>query len=528
MRSYSKKHMQEEQSKKIRTRFAPSPTGYLHVGGLRTALYNYLFAKKFGGTFILRIEDTDQTRKVEGAVQNLITTLEWAGLTWNEGPEKEGGFGPYIQSERTQTYQKYAKQLMEQEKAYPCFCTAERLEKMREEQKKAGLPPKYDGFCRNLPKDQVEKMLKDKTPHVIRLRVPYGSKVEFKDIIRKKVVFDAKEIDDQVLLKSDGFPTYHLANVVDDHLMEVTHVIRGEEWLPSTPKHVLLYQAFGWQMPVFAHLPLLLNPDRSKLSKRQGDVAVEDYMKKGYSKEAIVNFVAFLGWNPGDNREVFSLEELVQDFSLEKVQKAGAIFNLEKLDWYNWIWQQRKFGEELKKEIPSLSLKPTKNGYQFEFTDKQERELFCEKLLALSEEHIPETWKREEHKKLLKALYAIKDKILREPKNTAENMKFFFEDISCEKNLILNEKMNIDETIAKKSLEQIQKDLGELNEWEEEKITETLMNTIKNLQLKNGQVLWPLRAALTGQQFSPGAFECALVLGKKETLKRIELALKKF
>lgn len=519
--------MSEEQ-KNIRTRFAPSPTGYLHVGGLRTALYNYLFAKKNGGQFILRIEDTDQARRVEGTVENLISTLEWAGIIWNEGPEKGGDCGPYIQSERTEIYQKYAKQLMDEEKAYPCFCSAERLEKMREEQKKAGVAPKYDGHCRNLPKEEVEKLLAEKKPYVIRLRVPYNQRIEFKDIIRKKVVFEAKEVDDQVLIKSDGFPTYHLANVVDDHLMGITHVIRGEEWLPSTPKHVLLYQAFGWKLPTFAHLPLLLNPDRSKLSKRQGDVAVEDYMKKGYSKEAIINFVAFLGWNPGDNREIFSLEELEKEFDIERVQKAGAIFNLEKLDWYNWLWQQRKFYEELKKEIPNLNLEPTKNGYQFEFANHKEREIFVEKLFSLCKEYLPEEWEKNEHKKIQRALYTVKDKILRDPKSAKEHMNFFFNDIEYSKELLTHEKMKVDFATAEQAITQSMEDLEKLNEWEDEKITETLLGAIKKLGLKNGQVLWPFRAALTGQEFSPGAFECAYVLGKQETLKRLEQALEKF
>ena len=511
----------------IRTRFAPSPTGYLHVGGFRTALYNYLFAKKNGGKFILRIEDTDQSRKVEGAMENLLRTMEWADLMWDEGPEKEGDFGPYVQSQRTELYSKYAQQLIDEEKAYPCFCTSERLEEMREEQKKSGLAPKYDGHCRNLPKEEVKKLLAKNTPHVIRLRVPYNQRVEFKDIIRKKVIFDAKEIDDQVLVKSDGFPTYHLANVVDDHLMDITHVIRGEEWLPSTPKHVLLYQALGWKLPVFAHLPLLLNPDRSKLSKRQGDVAVEDYMKKGYSKEAIINFVAFLGWNPGDNREVFSLKELITEFNLEKVQKAGAIFNIEKLDWYNWIWQQRKFYEELKTEIPNLNLEPTKNGYQFEFADHSERELFVKKLYETCQEYLPKDWKKNEHKKLLKAIYTIKDKILRDPKTTEENMNFFFTDISYDKELLTHEKMKVDLKTAKRALAQAKEDLEALNEWEENQIAETLLETVRKLELKNGQILWPFRVAMTGEQFSPGAFECAFVLGKSETLERLDIAIQK-
>jgi glutamyl-tRNA synthetase len=512
-------------TQQIRTRFAPSPTGYLHVGGLRSALYNYLFAKQQGGKFLLRIEDTDQTRYVEGAVEKLMHSLETCEMIWDEGPEKEGNFGPYIQSQRTEIYRKYAKQLVENEQAYPCFCTSERLESMREEQQKSGLAPRYDGHCRNLPKEEVEKLMKENTPHVIRLRIPYNQKIEFKDLVRKKVVFESKEIDDQVLIKSDGFPTYHLANVVDDHLMEITHVIRGEEWLPSTPKHIVLYHAFGWKPPIFAHLPLLLNEDRSKLSKRQGDVAVEDYLAKGYSKEAIINFIAFLGWNPGNNREVYSLEELVKEFNIEKVQKAGAIFNLEKLDWYNWIWQQRKFYEELKKSIPDLNLEPTKNGYQFEFEDPTQKEIFVEKLLELCKDFLPEDWKKTHHKKILKALYTIKDKVLKEPKEVTTYIKFFFDEIKLDTELLRHEKMNVDIETAIKSLKTAKEDLSALNEWEESSIKDVLMLVVEKLKLKNGQVLWPVRAALTGEQFSPGAFECAYVLGKDETINRLTSAI---
>ncbi|RPI59349.1 MAG: glutamate--tRNA ligase, partial [Ignavibacteriales bacterium] len=331
-----------------RVRFAPSPTGYLHVGGLRTALYNYLFAKRNNGTFVLRIEDTDRNRFVEGAVENLIKALKWAGLDFDEGPETGGDFGPYMQSQRLDTYKKYADELIEKGKAYYCFCTPERLKALKEEQEKQKLPQaKYDKLCLHLTKKEVENKLASGIPKVVRLNVEENHTIKFDDIIREHVEFESNNVDDQVLIKSDGYPTYHLANVVDDHLMKITHVIRGEEWLSSTPKHVLLYDAFGWERPIFAHLPLLLNPDRSKLSKRQGDVAVEDYRDKGFLKDALINFVALLGWNAGDDREFYYTAELIKSFSLERVNKAGAVFDLQKLNWLNAEHLRKKSSSEL-------------------------------------------------------------------------------------------------------------------------------------------------------------------------------------
>ncbi len=318
----------------IRVRFAPSPTGFVHVGSLRTALYNYLFARHHKGKIILRIEDTDQTRYVEGAVDNLLQAMNWAGLEFDEGPQTGGAFGPYYQSERLDIYKEHIDKLLKSGHAYPCFCSEERLTKMREEQAANNQPIMYDGHCRHIPKEEALERMKNE-PHVIRMRVPEDGETVVNDLIRSRVSFQSNLLDDQVLIKTDGFPTYHFANVVDDHLMRISHVIRGEEWLPSTPKHVLLYQAFGWEPPQFAHLPLLLNADRSKLSKRQGDVAVEDYQAKGILPEALVNFVALLGWNRGDDQEFFSLEELVESFTLERVNKAGAVFDLQKLEWMN-------------------------------------------------------------------------------------------------------------------------------------------------------------------------------------------------
>ncbi|MGD9898055.1 MAG: glutamate--tRNA ligase [Calditrichaceae bacterium] len=323
----------------VRVRFAPSPTGFVHVGSLRTALYNYLFAKNHNGKFILRIEDTDQNRYVEGAVDNLLETLKWAGLEYDEGPEKSGDYGPYYQSQRQDIYKEHVNNLLETDHAYPCFCTSEHLEKMREKQIAGNLPPKYDGTCRSIEKTEAQKRMRSE-PYVIRLKVPEEGETVVNDIVRGEVTFQSNLLDDQVLIKSDGFPTYHMANVVDDHLMKITHVIRGEEWLPSTPKHIILYQAFGWEAPQFAHLPLLLNADRSKLSKRQGDVAVEDYRDKGILHQALINFVALLGWHKGEGneQEIFSLKELIEHFSLDRVNKAGAVFDMGKLDWLNGMY----------------------------------------------------------------------------------------------------------------------------------------------------------------------------------------------
>ncbi len=320
----------------------------LHIGGLRTALFNYLFAKHHGGTFILRIEDTDQNRYVEGAEADITTSLKWAGLPYDEGPDAPGAYGPYRQSERSQLYRKYAEQLVEAGHAYYAFDTTEEIEAMRERLIKSGNPsPKYDSITRQsmknsltLPQEEVKRRLDAGEEHVIRLKVPRRDTVRFDDLIRGTVAFDTAGLDDQVLMKSDGLPTYHLANVVDDHTMGISHVIRGEEWLSSAPKHILLYQYFGWEAPVMAHLPLIMSPAGGKLSKRNAEelgipVNVRQYIAGGYEPDALINFLAFLGWSPGDDREILSLDDLVREFSLERVSKAGAVFNMKKLLWYN-------------------------------------------------------------------------------------------------------------------------------------------------------------------------------------------------
>lgn len=487
----------------IRTRFPPSPTGFLHVGGLRAALYNFLFARKNKGKFLLRIEDTDQKRSVAGAVPNLIETLKWAGLLYDEGPDIGGPKGPYIQSERLDLYRKYADELLKNGHAYQCFCTAERLEEMRTKQEAHKLPPKYDRLCLTLRTADIETLRSKKTPFVIRQKIPETEEIKWHDLVRGNISFKSDIIDDQILLKSDGFPTYHLANVVDDHLMEITHVIRGEEWLSSTPKHVLLYKVFGWNIPAFAHLPLLLNKDRSKLSKRQGDVAAEDYRKKGYLPEALVNFVALLGWHPGGNEtnEIFTLQELIDKFSFEKVHKGGAIFDLEKLDWMNWQWRKRKFEEE-----------------------PGETE---EKLLKLCDAFLPAEWKKD-LEFLKRCLVTVAEKILQHPEKMPEYCAFYFkENLTVDPNLITREKMKVDSAIAKKALESVIRALASFSQfYDQEALKACLMNVVAELGLKTGQVLWPTRVALTGEEFSPGVFEVLWALGKEKSLERLRNALK--
>jgi glutamyl-tRNA synthetase len=518
-----------EIQKKVRVRFAPSPTGYLHIGGLRTALYNYLFARKNAGVFALRIEDTDQKRFVQGAVENLIGALEQMGLTWEEGVYPEnfkfqilnfklnksvtypgiveiGEFGPYVQSERLELYKKYAQQLVADGKAYYCFCEPARLEQMREKQQQEKLPPMYDRYCLdNLTGEEIAKKLAEKCPAVIRLKVPKTETVEFQDLVRGKVSFNTDNLDDQVLLKSDGFPTYHLANVVDDHLMQITQVIRGEEWLPSTPKHILLYRAFGWEIPTFAHIPLLLNADKSKLSKRQGDVAVEDYLKKGYLKEAVLNFVAMLGWNPGEGsvQEIFSLEELIAQFDLKKVHKAGAVFDLKKLDWLNSQYLKKMSVEEL-----YLVAKPFLEGKEF--------------YKNWNSAHL--AWSETAKAEYLKKVLTIEQDRLANLSQVGEENEFFFKAIQLEKSLLFWKEMTSEE--LKESLQKSQVVLSQLNEqqWTRELIEQFLLAAAGN---SRGQLLWPLRASLTGVQKSPSPFDCAWVLGKEETLKRVEAALSK-
>lgn len=507
----------------IRTRFAPSPTGYLHIGGLRTALYSYLFAKQNNGQFILRLEDTDTERLVEGAADAIYDGLKWAGLNYDEGPDIGGDFGPYVQSKRLDLYKKYANELIEKGHAYYCFCTEETLEQMRAEQIAKKQAPKYDRRCLNLSADEIQSRLKNNEPHVIRMKIPENRVIEFGDIVRGKVAYNTNELDDQILLKSDGYPTYHLAVVVDDHLMQISHVTRTEEWLPSTPKHILLYEYFGWEPPRWAHLPLLLNPDKTKMSKRKGDVAVEDYIKKGYLPEAMINFLAFLGWNPGTEKEIYSMEELLKDFSLQKVHKAGAIFNIEKLNWYNqYFMRQMPLVKLTELCLPFLienGLIIPKFDHGFEiaamkgpFTVKEF--VTCQTKEKISFEYI-------------KKVVALERERARNLLEIGESVTFFFENLEYDKLLLFWKDTPKKE--IKKSLLELQKIISEISEkkFTKENLQEIIMPEAQKLP-NRGIMLWPLRAALSGQKASPGPFEIAEVLGKEKTLARINKAIQKF
>lgn len=477
-----------------RVRFAPSPTGYLHVGGLRTALYNYLFSKKNNGTFVLRIEDTDRNRYVEGAVENLIQALKWAGLHFDEGPDAGGNYGPYMQSQRLDIYKKYSEELVAKGKAYYCFCTPERLQTLREEQEKQKLPQaKYDKHCLHLSKEEVEKNLAAGIPKVVRLNVEPNHTIKFDDIIRDHVEFESNNVDDQVLIKSDNYPTYHLANVVDDHLMKITHVIRGEEWLSSTPKHVLLYDAFEWERPIFAHLPLLLNPDRSKLSKRQGDVAVEDYRDKGFLKEALINFVALLGWNAGDDKEFYYMNELVESFSLERVNKAGAVFDLQKLNWLNAEHLRKKSSEELLLDL-KLEIQKSK------FKDQN----YSDEYLSL-------------------IIEAMKERVSF-VKEFIENCTYFYEAPT------VYEQKAIEKNWKPETPEQLKKlnsEFSNLSNPTKEDFEHALLKASEDLNIGKGKLIHPLRLAVSGQSTGPGMFDLLFILGKDEVVKRIETALEK-
>ncbi|MFB6182344.1 MAG: glutamate--tRNA ligase [Candidatus Magasanikbacteria bacterium] len=497
-----------------KTRFAPSPTGFLHVGGLRTALYAYLVARQNDGTFMLRIEDTDRERLVEGGIENIIKSLKWAGLEIDEGVDLENGeikqtgdLGPYIQSQREDIYLEYAEKLLETGHAYRAFDSEDELQEMREKQQEAGKAPMYDRrIMKNettLEDDEIREKMENNEDYVIRLKVPQHEEITFQDEVMGEVSFKTEQIDDQILVKSDGMPTYHLANVVDDHLMEVTDVIRGEEWLSSTPKHVLMYEAFDWETPNFAHLPLLVNEEGDKLSKRHGDVSVFDYKEKGYLSEALINFLAFLGWNPGDDREIFSLQNLIDEFSLDRCKKSSSVFDKEKLDWYNKQYMKEMNLDELtKRALPFFNNAGILDEHDI---DKDEDFEWLKSVVKLEQERA-------------KNLFEL-----------VESVGFIFaEELDYDTELLVWR--DADETDAKEKLDEIVDFLQEIEEddWTEESLEEEIFDWINNVKDYGvGNALWPLRVALTGKKNSPGPFETAAVLGKEETLKRVKSALKK-
>ncbi|MFH1253540.1 MAG: glutamate--tRNA ligase [Candidatus Uhrbacteria bacterium] len=483
----------------IRTRFAPSPTGYLHIGNLRTVLYNYFFAKKHGGTFVLRIEDTDQTRFVPGATESLIRVLKTLRIEIDEGPilkadgtlTEVGQNGPYVQSQRTDIYREHAKVLVEKGSAYYCFCSSERLDAVRKEHELAKLPTKYDRKCLNLAPEEIEAKLAAGEKYVIRLRVPEGV-TEFDDLVYGHVKFENKDIDDQVLLKSDGFPTYHLAVVIDDHMMEISHIIRADEWLSSTPKHVILYKTFGWQPPQFAHVPLILNPDHSKLSKRQGDVAVEDYLKKGYLPEALNNYMALCGFNPKADQEIYSMQEFTDLFDIEKVNKSGAIFDKEKLNWMNSQYIHKLSVDDLTK-------------------------LCLPYLTEVGKSLAPE---------ILNKICTVEQSRLVLLSDIVERVASYLKLPEYLPEILVWKKSSPEE-----AKEQLEKLLTLISNFDEptlssvELIEPAIREYIVSNSLQNGATLWPLRAALSGSATSPSPFELLWVLGKEESLNRIKHAV---
>ena len=488
---------------KIRVRFAPSPTGFLHVGGLRTALFNYLFARHNNGVFILRIEDTDRTRYVKGATENLISILHWCGLDYDEGPYldeqgriyQKGDYGPYIQSQRIEIYKKFAEELLKNGYAYRCFCTPQRLEELRKTQLLNKQPPMYDRFCRNLPQKESDERAKSE-PYTIRLKVP-DEEIVVKDLLRGEVKFDGRLIDDQILLKSDGYPTYHLANVVDDHLMEITHVIRGEEWLSSTPKHILLYKYFGWESPKFVHLPLLLSPDRSKLSKRSGDVSVEDYKKEGYLPEAIINYVALLGFSTEDSQQFFTKEELIQKFTLERCSESPAIFDKQKLLWMN--------SEYIRKtDIERLYIYTKPFLEQAGFKNIEEQKEYIKKLIEAEKERI----------KLLKDVPYLIEYFLK------DDNEIVYDETAVKKFLATDQQKNI--------LKEILEELKNIESFDKTTLEEKIRTFCHRKGYKTSDVFHPIRVAVSGRKEGIGLFDLLELLGKQKVINRINIVLNKF
>ena len=480
----------------VRVRFAPSPTGYLHIGGLRTALYNYLFAKKNNGSFILRIEDTDRTRYVQGAIENLISKLYWSGLSIDEGVclengkiSEKGDYGPYIQSLRVEKeiYQKYAQELIEKGYAYYCFCSKERLDNIKAQQKADGKIPRYDGLCRGVSVQQAKERIKNGEKYVIRLKLPANRDIVFEDLIKGKITINTNDMDDQVLIKEDGFPTYHFAVVIDDHLMKITHIVRGDEWISSTPKHVFMYEAFGWDMPTFVHLPTVLNKNGKKLSKRNDDVSVEDFKEKGYLPQALINYLALVGWSPESNKEILSIEEMIEEFSFERVSKSGGVFDVDKLDWVNAQYIRKTETTELSKLVKPYLVKA---GFIKEDID--------EKRLLL----ITETFKES-----ISRLSQI-----------VEQSRFLFEDVEVEKDAI--EMRNVAHIEILK--EKIKEELENIDEMTQE-ISKTFMKKIQKASGFKGKDLYmPVRALLTGRVHGPELSNILEILGKEEILKRLK------
>lgn len=478
---------------KVRTRFAPSPTGFMHVGNLRTALYEYLVAKSMDGVFVLRIEDTDRERYVEGAVDVIYNTMQTAGLIHDEGPDKGGDFGPYVQSERKDMYLPYAEQLIKEGKAYRCFCTKERLEEVQNSTVGGG----YDRHCRDLDEAEIQRLLDEGTPYVIRQKMPVEGETKFVDAVFSEITVDNSELQDQILIKADGYPTYNFANVIDDHTMGITHVVRGSEYLSSTPKYNLLYEAFGWEIPTYIHLPLIngKNDDGSvsKLSKRHGSTGFEDLIKEGYLPQAIINYIALLGWCPKDNQEIFTLEQLCEVFDISGISKSPSVFDYDKLDWFN-----------------------------AEYIRKMSVEEFAE----VADEYFTQALgdKKLDRIKLASILQQRTVKLTDIP----ATIDFFKELPQYEKELFVNKKSKTNLENAPVMLKAVYDKIASLDEFNHDTIHDALINLATELEVKNGTVMWPARIAVAGKQVTPGgAIEILEILGKEESLKRMETGLAK-
>ncbi|MFZ2537923.1 MAG: glutamate--tRNA ligase [Oscillospiraceae bacterium] len=472
----------------VRTRFAPSPTGYMHVGNLRTALYAFLLAKKHNGTFILRIEDTDQQRLVEGAVDIIYNTLRKTGLVWDEGPDIGGPVGPYVQSERMGMFKDYALKLIENGNAYYCFCDKEKLEEVRTVQQASGMAPRYDGHCRNLSAEEVKANLDADMPYVIRQKMPTEGTTSFDDEVYGTITVENTTLDDQVLIKADGMPTYNFANVVDDHTMGITHVIRGNEYLSSTPKYNLLYEAFGWEKPIYVHCAPVMKNHTEKLSKRNGDASFEDLLEKGYLTEAIINYIALLGWSPKGENEVFELSELISEFDIDGISKSPAIFDTAKLKAIN--------GAYIRKFAP-------------------------EKFAALALPYIRQTCKREDiNVALLAAMLQPRTETfndISEQVDFIDVLPEYSNELYCHKKMKTNEENSLD------ALQRVLPVFEGMDTWNLEAIHEKLFELIAQMGVKNGIVLWPIRVAVSGKQFTPGGgIDLAEILGKEESIKRIK------
>ena len=477
----------------VRTRFAPSPTGFMHLGGLRTALYNYLYAKKMGGKFILRIEDTDQERFVEGATEVIYNTLRDCGMDWDEGPDVGGDYGPYVQSDRKDIYLPYARQLVEKGAAYYCFCTKEELDERRAAAEARGEVFKYDKHCLNLTKEEVQAKLDAGLPYVIRLNAPTSGETTYDDVVFGHLSFPNDTLDDMVLIKADGMPTYNFANVIDDHLMGITHVMRGMEYLSSTPKYNLLYEAFGWEIPQYVHLTTVMRDAQHKLSKRDGDAYYSDFIEKGYLKEALINYLALVGWNPGDDREFFTMDELVQAFDIKRLNNAPGIFDMDKLTWFNAEYiRKMPFDEYLKMVTP-----------------------WFEQVLS---------GKNLDYRRLAELMQSRTEVFNRVP----DMVKFLAEMPEYDIGLYNNKKMKTNPEVAVESLRMVKPVLEGIEDWSENVIHDTVMAAIAESGKKNGAVLWPLRIAISGLNSTPGgAFEIAYLLGKDETLRRLDVSYEK-